>query len=1077
MSETFRGSFLQFDITPNVSVSNPAFLFGIGDERRASKSVAIPLSLEMCMLEDSDYTRLLFISADIFGFEKSVVEKVVRYAAQWGVAPEGVVINASHTFYAPGTIANMPESMGPYYENYSSQILQIILSNLQNLYDRLEPCTIRHGKVEAEVGVNQRYLKNGRFAGEAHHESKFIQDTPIVRIDLGSTKNRILWINHGCYPMGMGANDDRISADYPGFIKYSLKRYGVAHCVMFFQGAGADIVEAVKTNDRWDVCDSLEKVRQYGQKLADTIKNGTQKKLSPVRGRFCKGVEPFTLSVDEKINDTIKEKLSYRFNGHQISGKLNVQFIRIGEDFNVINIPSGITSALADKIHNIGSISKSDFLLGYVDGIESYIAADNLIERERAGDSRQFQQDLKNYRISIEKKICVAVNDILSKIKSKNSNDNHPLYDRSSKSVVRKKRILFLELLHQSTGGFLDHIVKSLKEKYDVKYLKTSSMDEVRSAVTWADIVWLEWANQMAIHVTNNISEIQDKKVVCRLHGYEVYTDMPARINWNRVHRLIFVAHHKKEIFNQKFPNKNVPQLVIRNGIQLENFSISENKLNTKRLVLLGYLNFRKGLPILLHFFQQLLKHDPDYFLYIRGEFQDPRLEMAVKTMINELNLIDKIEFTGWIKDINHWFADKSHILSFSLEESFHYALGEGMAAGLKPVIHAWTESRDIWPNHYIFSTLDDFLNIIQDTSYEPEKYRTFIFENNLDANSQVKNIDLMFNALMRENFNAKITKSDAKKINEIETVNPRQKKCTKDDQNTKSTAKVISKDLSNRGILKNKITSAHLMQIYRSLKKTIKSANFNSMDGLIKSSRRLDKDISSPIWGVIVETRCHPDLEYVIIDFHTKNDIPIQLFHGKSNVDFIMSTAVGDLVRRGNVVLTQLETDILTGDMYNALFLSKMFWNNIVGREKILIFQPDTICCSQSEYTIKDFINYDYIGSKWSRNRPVGMIIDGGNGGLSLRDWRLSYECLSRFSPRYWPGGEDGYFAFHIELIGGNVGKNDECAKFSTQEEFIFNSWGGHNISCLKKNDLNRFLLYCPEAAFMTDRKVNNKK
>jgi glycosyltransferase involved in cell wall biosynthesis len=216
---------------------------------------------------------------------------------------------------------------------------------------------------------------------------------------------------------------------------------------------------------------------------------------------------------------------------------------------------------------------------------------------------------------------------------------------------------------------------------------------------------------------------------------------MPAQINWKVVDRLVFVANHKRDLFLNKFENFPIKNIVIRNGISIENFSIPENKLNTKKLVLLGYLNFRKGLPVLLHFYQQLLKLDPSYHLYIRGEFQDTRLEIASRTMIKEMGLRDKIEFVGWVDDLNSWFADKSHILSFSLEESFHYALGDGMAAGLKPVIHAWNESRDIWPNEYIFRNLDEFLNIMNDRDFSPEEYRKELINHNIDSKTQIKRI------------------------------------------------------------------------------------------------------------------------------------------------------------------------------------------------------------------------------------------------------------------------------------------------------------------------------------------------
>jgi glycosyltransferase involved in cell wall biosynthesis len=317
--------------------------------------------------------------------------------------------------------------------------------------------------------------------------------------------------------------------------------------------------------------------------------------------------------------------------------------------------------------------------------------------------------------------------------------------------VKKQSRIIFIEQSNQSDGRFLTPIVNSLKSRYNVKYLRTLDAREVQKAVEWAEIVWLEWANQLAIHVTNKVSQIKSKKVVCRLHGYEIFSNMPAQINWDVVDRLVFVANHKKEMFSKKFKNASVKKVVIRNGICLKHFTISPRKENTKKLVLLGYLNFRKGLPVLLHFYQQLLKHDPSYHLFIRGEFQDPRLEMAAKTMIREMELGDKIEFVGWVNDLNSWFADKSHILSFSLEESFHYALGDGMAAGLKPVIHAWNESRDIWPNEYIFRNLDEFLELMQDSSFTPRLYRKTLVDYNIDSVTQLSKIENLLENIVLE--------------------------------------------------------------------------------------------------------------------------------------------------------------------------------------------------------------------------------------------------------------------------------------------------------------------------------------
>ncbi len=316
----------------------------------------------------------------------------------------------------------------------------------------------------------------------------------------------------------------------------------------------------------------------------------------------------------------------------------------------------------------------------------------------------------------------------------------HEMNDLSVKSE-KERKIVFIEKASLGDGRFLKPIVESLKSRFNVKLLRTVNSLEVMRAVNWADVVWLEWANDLAIHATNNIPQIRDKKVICRLHGYEVFTGMPAKINWQVVDRLIFVANHKRDLFLNKVKHANVDTDVIRNGIHLDKYFPPKGKTNTKKLVLIGNLNARKGIPLLLHFFRQLLKRDFSYQLYIRGDFQDERLEMATQTMIRELKLEENIVFVGWVEDLNAWLADKSHILSFSLEESFHYTIGEGMAAGLKPVIHAWNESRDIWPDEFIFSDLDEFLGMMENPEYDPNKYRRMISDHQLDFETQIKKI------------------------------------------------------------------------------------------------------------------------------------------------------------------------------------------------------------------------------------------------------------------------------------------------------------------------------------------------
>lgn len=1016
MSGEYKGAFLKVDITPNVSPENPAYLQGMSGKLRASTAVAVPLSMEMCMLEDDRYTRLLFVTADIFGFDRTVVESVRQHAFLWGMGPEHIVLSASHTHYAPGTVAGLHESLGPYYQNYSHQLSDIIISALDSLYERLEPCVINAGQAVARIGVNRRVVMGKDIQFGPNPDGAYIRETPILKLSLNSSRQTILWVNHGCHPTGMGA-DTRISADYPGIMKQTLVQGRVADGVMFFQGAAGTCKATSRHSESSAFSNCLADVRQNGQHLATAVEDALNHDLRPITG-------PFTCARRQIV-------LPLKPDARVKTGSLTTetQMIGLGGGLRLLSFPMEPAAELAGQMTGLEGFSKHDFLLGYTNGLQGYLPTDRMIEdggyetrqshlvyqipaaldqgtekrvvesveellsfQKRAEGGSQPQAPVRNTdtqkaffvlsagrcgtmtlahllntatnawvwhhpqpdpiraallawwkkidlaetfwrtRLPViqrcwsqnlihgetdmlmtpfaeaiaseipRSKFIILVRDPHDFVRSgmrrnyyrghdwdigrlrprENSPDNRQWaalnqfekvcwlwnetylrilrmteglpedrkrivkfedlvsqpqttrdlftfleldgYDEKQINAVLSKKLnaqtaghfrppnqwsadlragaqkhckemsavfgyslapsslpaetqppvsadtvpgrpnlLFLEQSYQSTGGHLDHVVPSLETEYNVKYLKTLDIRKSRQAIDWADIVWLEWANQLTIQATNHIPEISDKKVICRLHGYEVFTDMPAKINWERVHRLIFVANHKKKIFDRKFDQPNLIRTVIRNGVDIDRFSIPENKTNTKKLVLLGHLNFRKGLPVLLHFYRLLLKQDPSYFLYIRGEFQDPRLEMAARTMIEEMELDEKIEFVDWVDDLNAWFADKSHILSFSLEESFHYAIGNGMAAGLKPVIHAWNESRDIWPQDYIFKDLDQFLSLVLDDAFEPQRYRQTLFDRGLTANRQVDQIKTVLRELTNSDAGRPIMRTISK--------------------------------------------------------------------------------------------------------------------------------------------------------------------------------------------------------------------------------------------------------------------------------------------------------------------------
>ena len=123
-------------------------------------------------------------------------------------------------------------------------------------------------------------------------------------------------------------------------------------------------------------------------------------------------------------------------------------------------------------------------------------------------------------------------------------------------NIKQDTKIAFLCL--PGLDNFLKDIVETFSLGYDVRLVVTKDGNQIAEAIKWADIVWLEWANDLAIFATNNVPEIQNKKVVCRLHSYEIFTQFPEKINWANIDKLIFVGDHIKRILHELHPNLNI---------------------------------------------------------------------------------------------------------------------------------------------------------------------------------------------------------------------------------------------------------------------------------------------------------------------------------------------------------------------------------------------------------------------------------------------------------------------------------------------------------------------------------------
>jgi len=286
---------------------------------------------------------------------------------------------------------------------------------------------------------------------------------------------------------------------------------------------------------------------------------------------------------------------------------------------------------------------------------------------------------------------------------------------------------------------FIDQIIEGLSNNYTVRKFIIRNQQDIYNAIDWADIVWLEWCNQTAI-IGTNYEGVKGKKVIIRLHSYEIFTDFPKQINWLVVDRLILVAPHIREILKIFIPDieEEVKTEIVYNGIDLDKIIFQKRKPGYN-IAWIGFINYKKNPQMALQILKKLTDIDKRYKLHVAGSYQDSRYKIYLEYMIREMGLQDNIKFYGWIDNMDKFWEDKNYLLHTSIQEGHSYAIMEAMARGIKPVIHNFRGAKELYRKDDIFNTIDGAINLILNKNYYSDAYRDWIINKGWTIKEQIK--------------------------------------------------------------------------------------------------------------------------------------------------------------------------------------------------------------------------------------------------------------------------------------------------------------------------------------------------
>ena len=349
-------------ITPPLGTA----LAGYGFERHATEILD---ELELAVFwfqeetfpeEKSSGAALCIITADIIGFSAALTASIrAELAERFGIAPECILLAASHTHSGPQTCENLASAGGLPDPDYIATLRLRLVETVAAARENLRPVNLRAGRGCLQgYAINRRLMRDGVAVMAPNPDG--VRDDEVIVITCHNTDDdrvRAVLFHYTCHPTLMG--DYRITGDYPGAARRHVEKEMEGTAVGFLPGCFGDIRPDCVLVGRQSFRRAVpEDVAAFGTALgAEVMRVLSETTSSPL---LHPRIEAHATDIELPLQ---KESESVA---------LSVQRLDLAEELTLIALGGEIC---VDYGHFIKSMRPDGFMIpvGYANGMIGYI--------------------------------------------------------------------------------------------------------------------------------------------------------------------------------------------------------------------------------------------------------------------------------------------------------------------------------------------------------------------------------------------------------------------------------------------------------------------------------------------------------------------------------------------------------------------------------------------------------------------------------------------------------------------------------------------------------------------------------
>ena len=201
---------------------------------------------------------------------------------EFGLLPERILMNASHTHAGPGVGSYNALFYTPPLRDYLSKVEAGTVAASREAIAGRKEVRVRTGMARTTVPMNRRQFRDGKIVNGPNPEGQILDSLPICAFEGLDGETVALLFAASCHPVCVPGLIG--SADYPGAAMAELDDHFGKPCSIFLQGAGGDSRPRLlgEGRDTWNYGCGPEEARQVGHSLAQEVIQGMQAGLPSV---------------------------------------------------------------------------------------------------------------------------------------------------------------------------------------------------------------------------------------------------------------------------------------------------------------------------------------------------------------------------------------------------------------------------------------------------------------------------------------------------------------------------------------------------------------------------------------------------------------------------------------------------------------------------------------------------------------------------------------------------------------------------------------------------------------------------